>query len=187
MGDQAGALASYERAIAIRLQLVQTDPTNTDRQYDLALAYDRLGELQEAIGDLAGARTSFERSLVIHQQLAEAKPSSANARSDLASSYNALCWLESIAGAAGEALPLCDRAVDLGETRRDSFRDSRGLARALTGDTLGAIDDFNTFVGWAEGQPRYAQMVAERRAWIAQLQAGQNPFHTATLDALRNE
>jgi len=74
----------------------------------------------------------------------------------------------------------CEKAVDL-EPEGASYRGSRGLARALTGDSAGAIDDFRFFLDQWSGDLEAAQ----RQAWIAVLEAGQNPFGAATLRALR--
>ena len=60
-------------------------------------------------------------------------------------------------------------------------RDSRGLARALTGDVAGAIDDFEAFVAWTQNDRDRAQ----RQDWIAALRAGENPFTAEELRSLR--
>ena len=62
---------------------------------------------------------------------------------------NELCWNGSLAGRAADVLPHCERAV--AAVPDDAhFKDSRGLARALTGDLAGAAEDFRAFVDWAE-------------------------------------
>ena len=53
-----------------------------------------------------------------------------------------------------------------------SIIDSRGLARALTGDIEGAIADFQVYVNWTSNEERKAQ----RQEWIKAFQAGENPF-----------
>ena len=63
------------------------------------------------------------------------------------------------------------------------FRDSRGLARALTGDYAGAIEDFEYYVEHSGNDTS----VAKREAWIAELEAGRNPFDDETLETLRYE
>src|SRR5436305_13307414 len=58
-----------------------------------------------------------------------------------AESWNRLCWFGSLHDNAGVVMAACDRA---GSMRDDAwpYRDSRGLARALTGDRQGAIADW---------------------------------------------
>ncbi len=58
-----------------------------------------------------------------------------------------------------------------------AIRDSRGIARAMTGDFSGAIDDFNAFVN-SDPEHRHANT---RRTWIAELEAGRNPFTEAMI------
>ena len=100
-------------------------------------------------------------------------------------SWNNVCWDGSLDGAASAVMPACERAVALAP-EDGGIRDSRGLARALTGDLKGAIEDFEFFVKQAEATGSGAN-VDWRRAWIAALQDGENPFDAATLEQLRNE
>jgi hypothetical protein len=54
----------------------------------------------------------------------------------------------------------------------------------LTGDYMGAIEDFTFFVAWSQENNRPEQERAQREVWITALQAGINPFDQTTLDAL---
>lgn len=99
---------------------------------------------------------------------------------------NAMCWKGSIGGRAHVVLPACERAVELAPDN-GSYRDSRGLARALTGDRHSAVEDFRFFVEWARQHGLYERYGPKREAWIAALEAGRDPFDAATLEALRDE
>ena len=70
---------------------------------------------------------------------------------------------------------------------RGTIRDSRGLARALTGDVEGAKEDFRYFIDWLEENPRLdsRKLQEQRREWIEQLEAGDNPFTPQKLEELR--
>jgi lipoprotein NlpI len=103
-----------------------------------------------------------------------------------AQGLNSLCWLGSLAGRAAEVLYACKQAVALAP-EDGNLRDSRGLARALTRDYKGAIEDFTFFVEWSQENNRPEQERAQRYAWIAALQAGKNPFDQTTLEALIEE
>jgi hypothetical protein len=67
------------------------------------------------------------------------------------------------------------------------YRDSRGLARALTGNTTGAIEDFAAFVDYARGDTEYADYGERRQGFIDDLAAGVDPFDRPTLESLRTE
>jgi len=104
------------------------------------------------------------------------------------SDWNQVCRHGALASVATEVMPACARAVALAPEHGD-YRDSRGLALALTGDVPGAIEDFRFFVAWAKttGQGRNVDW---REEWIARLEAGESPavvFDAATLQRLRNE
>jgi WD40 repeat protein len=105
---------------------------------------------------------------------------------DEAQSNNLVCWFGSIDGFANYVLPACDRAVALAP-HNGGYRDSRGVARTLTGDYRGAIEDFKSFVKWLKENDNYEPHGLEREAWIAKLKAGENPLDAVTLKAIRNQ
>ncbi|MBW4678973.1 MAG: hypothetical protein KME19_02520 [Microcoleus vaginatus WJT46-NPBG5] len=88
-----------------------------------------------------------------------------------AGDWNTLCWFGSLWGQATDVIDACNKAIELAP-KQEEFRDSRGLARALSGDIEGAIEDFQIFVDTTEDQSRKYQ----RQSWINSLRRGQNPF-----------
>ena len=74
----------------------------------------------------------------------------------------------------------CENAVKLAPKDEDIIN-SRGLARALTGDFEGAIKDFEKFVEWTNNEKDKAQ----RKGWIESLKKGENPFTDEVLEGLR--
>jgi WD40 repeat protein len=90
-----------------------------------------------------------------------------------------------IRGEIEGGLAICNRAVEL-EPENGECHDARGLARALTGDYRGAIEDFEFYIEWARDK-RPERLLSWRQEWIGELKAGRNPFDAATLEALRNE
>ncbi|MEO0536867.1 MAG: ribosome assembly protein 4, partial [Cyanobacteria bacterium P01_A01_bin.123] len=97
-----------------------------------------------------------------------------------ANDWNDLCWFGSLYNQAEKVMFACERAVVLTPNHGGRI-DSRGLARALTGDTQGATADFKTFVEWTTNDDEKAQ----RQAWIEALEQGKNPFTPEVLEALR--
>lgn len=100
---------------------------------------------------------------------------------------NSLCWLYGVGGRADEALPHCDSAVELDPTGYSN--DSRGLSLALLGEFDEAVAEFEFFLNRLEAEDKagYDRYSPSRLEWIAALQAGENPFDEATLQALIGE
>jgi hypothetical protein len=55
------------------------------------------------------------------------------------------------------------------------------------GNTEQAIADFEVFIDWLEAQPNRQDTLDERKAWVAALQAGEDPFTPDVLAGLRNQ
>ncbi len=99
-----------------------------------------------------------------------------------AGTLNSLCWWASLHGQAERAMPVCEAAVSSNSTSL-SILDSRGLNRALIGDTEGAIEDFTHIVDRAAD----GAFLDVRSAWLDALTAGENPFTEAELARLRGD
>jgi hypothetical protein len=84
---------------------------------------------------------------------------------------NTICWFGSLRDYAARVISYCERAVRL-DPADTGVRDSRGVARALTGNVAGAIDDFTAYSGDATKDNTSRN---QRRAWVAALQAGTPP------------
>ncbi|HKF42345.1 MAG TPA: protein kinase [Thermoanaerobaculia bacterium] len=87
LGDTAGALRSYRKALAIREALVAGQPENADLRAELAAACTALGSVQAGAGDYEGGIASHRRALRIREELLSARPNDANRRKDVAISY----------------------------------------------------------------------------------------------------
>jgi regulator of sirC expression with transglutaminase-like and TPR domain len=102
-----------------------------------------------------------------------------------AGAWNMLCWGYAVEGKADLAMEFCEQAVALDP--QPNVIDSRGLAHALLGNTEQAIADFEVFIDWLEAQPNRQDTLDERKAWVAALQAGEDPFTPDVLAGLRNQ
>jgi tetratricopeptide (TPR) repeat protein len=87
---------------------------------------------------------------------------------------NQICWEGVQMDAARNVLWICEKAV-AAEPDNGGYRDSRGVARALTGDTEAAIEDFTAFISWGQENFRDPEAIDTRRRWIAALGAGRRP------------
>ncbi|MBR8839701.1 MAG: caspase family protein [Stigonema ocellatum SAG 48.90 = DSM 106950] len=183
---------NIEEAVAIlRKLLEQNIPSNIDQTVEARrlVAPDLLkkgealvteGKIKEAIDAYTKAE-QFDPTLKI----------SVNSWCDL-------CWYGSIHGYAAEVMDACEKAVTLNpDPAKDGWlRNARGVAKVLTGDTKGAISDFQAAAAWYEAQyqqhyeAQYQHLVGvikeqadnyksyklQRQNWINTLSAGQNPF-----------
>ena len=101
-----------------------------------------------------------------------------------AENWNSLCWYGSLSNAAKDVRFACDRAVALAPTN-GAIKDSRGLARALTGDPQGAIEDLRSYLRWDYSEERKAR----REEWIRRLLRDPRRFSLSKkeIQELRNE
>ncbi len=77
-------------------------------------------------------------------------------------SYYILCLFDSIQKQANQVMPYCEKSVELDSSNRDV----RALARALTGNIQGAIEDYQFMIE----QLDLEEMKQQRRIWIEALQ-----------------
>lgn len=101
-------------------------------------------------------------------------------------SWNQLCWFGSLDGHARDVLFACELAVARAMPDQAGFyQDSRGVARALSGDFSGAINDMEAFITWAETEATYQDEIGARQRWVDKLRVDQNPFDEIILQRLR--
>ena len=98
--------------------------------------------------------------------------------------WNSICWVGSLHGYAKAVLRFGEKAVTLDPDNK-IYQDGRGLARVLTGDLVGALEDFQAAVD--SGALDYSKKVKQRRLhWIEVLKSGNNPFTPEELEKLRS-
>jgi tetratricopeptide (TPR) repeat protein len=150
-----------------------TDPSLQTHHQLKALGMIERGNLFAQHGMIDEAVAAYEEGQNMDPELALS-----------ASDWNRLCWYGGLWGYAEDVLDVCDRAVAL-EPDNGEIKDSRGLARALTGDYDGAIEDFGAYVDWLEehGGDDYEKNL--RQFWISELETGRNPIDETILMELR--
>ncbi|PMB46335.1 hypothetical protein CEN39_26055, partial [Fischerella thermalis CCMEE 5201] len=120
----------------------------------------------------------FTKAVATYTEIEKLQPS----KQTLANSWNSLCWEGGLRGYAKDVMFACEKAVSL-IPDDGNIRDSRGLARALTGDTKGAIEDFEAYIKSIDDP----QAKAKRQSWVKDLKAGKNPFTPEELQKLQGE
>jgi WD40 repeat protein len=168
--DLAAARASFQEALRLTPNAL-ADPEGEARRVAARARISR-GEQLARLGKPRDAAGAFDQARELDRDLKIS-----------AHSWNALCWYGSLWGAAADVLPACEHAVAL-DPESGQVRDSRGVARALTGDRGGAIADFEMFVAQADDWPDAKK---RRQGWIDALRGGGNPFTPEALNALKDE
>jgi non-specific serine/threonine protein kinase/serine/threonine-protein kinase len=87
MGDTAGALASYGKALRLRESLVSADPTGAEKRRALADSYDKLGMLLWQTSERDAALENCQKALAGYEQLIAASPRDPALLNDLADGY----------------------------------------------------------------------------------------------------
>ena len=113
------------QALPLAEKLAITDPSNLDRQRDLSISYDKIGDLQNAEGKRAEALKSYQDGLEIAKRLAALDKANTEWQRDLSVSYNKIGDLQNAEGKRAEALK--------------SYQDGLEIAKRLA-----ALDKANT-------------------------------------------
>ena len=107
LGDPAGALANYRKALALQEALAQRQPLDEALERGIAQTLLGIGDVQITMRDAAGAHASFRRSLAIADKLAAGAPGDRDRQRLVASAHyrvgDALLQLSDRTG-AGENL-----------------------------------------------------------------------------------
>ena len=164
-GEHSAAEGKIDGAVSQFKQAVKLDPN-----FSLSSAASLLGIGKQFVksGNLDQAILAYNQAQELDSQLEIS-----------ASDWNQLCWEGSLNKQAEKAMFACDKAIELAPDN-GWIRNSRGLARALTGNIDGAIQDFEAFVELAGN----AEEKALRKGWIESLKQGKNPFTDEVLDNL---
>lgn len=143
--DLAGAMAAMERVRQLNPALL--------RRSSMAGLYSQISDTL--------ARAGRMNEAIDLMQLALASDSITPTNNQL----NSVCWFGAVRRFADRVIGFCDRAVAI-DSSITNIRDSRGVARALTGDVAGAIADFEAY---AADKRNSTDSRNRRRAWAEAL------------------
>ncbi len=100
-----------------------------------------------------------------------------------AATWNQLCYFGSIYRQDSDVMFACENAVKLATAeQKGNFQESRGLARALSGDKQGAIADFQAYIDDRQSDPAYKD---QHKQWIAAMKKGEDPFTDRVLQQIK--
>jgi len=138
--------------------------------HERLLAVPRLG----AAGDITGALSVTVEARAMDDRL--------TVPADI---WLSLCWNGAVWDRAAEVLSACEQGSEAMRVQGRSgwMHQAHGIARALTGDRAGAIEELEAFL---TSPVRNQRARAWAREWIAELRAGRNPFTPEVLETLRS-
>jgi|CXWL01.1.fsa_nt_gi tetratricopeptide (TPR) repeat protein len=180
-GDVDGAIVALQAAQQ-RDPNIDLDPATETRETDpqvVAKQWAAIGKIDE--GQALAQKGDIEKALQAYTEAEKLAPSLTDARF-----WNNFAWNASSGGHAVMGLEASEKAVTLlgkDDYLLAEYRDTRGLARALTGDTPGAIEDFQAFID----SGHRPELKAQRQQWVDALRKGQQPFTPQLLEKLRSQ
>jgi len=166
------AVASYQQALVLDPTLVITPEVEAGRLY-APVVMEQAAKLAQS-GEITTSLAAISQAVQLDPDVAIS-----------GNTWNSICWDGTLIGLAAQVLAACENAV-AADPENGGIRDSRGLARALTGDIEGAIEDFEFAVKWAKETDYGEEFIASRQAWLDALKAGKSPFDAALLEQLKN-
>jgi serine/threonine protein kinase len=88
LGDTAGAIKSYQKALAISQALARDAPKDVEAQKGLATSYEKIAAILSTTGENNKALDQGYKALAIREKLVASEPQSAEARYRLAGCHN---------------------------------------------------------------------------------------------------
>jgi eukaryotic-like serine/threonine-protein kinase len=161
LGDTAGAVASYKKAVALYESLGAANAADPALRREVGTAYLRMGDGLAATGDTRGALSFAQKGLALHKSAGTAASASLDARRELAAAYSRVGDLLSATGNLTESLAHRRTALaimqEVAATAPDDPSNQRQLGIAFQklgtilgnpnapnlGDFMGALDQMN--------------------------------------------
>lgn len=116
LGNRSAAHKTFEERVQIRRRRLAAAPGDTQRQVDLSIALDRVGQSVREQGDLNSSRPFFEEALRIDRQLNKRAPTRRDWQENLVFSLTRLGDLERQLGRQSAALMPYEEALALQRT-----------------------------------------------------------------------
>ena len=174
--DIQGAVAKFKKAQQLTPKIdFEPETTTLDNNPEAFTRKLAISELASKRKELVN-KGDFKQAIAAYAKAEKLDPKLEISVDD----WNNLCWDGSLHGYAADVMFACEKAVTLAP-EDGNIRDSRGLARALTGDTKGAIEDFQAFIQSSND----SKLKLQRQGWVNALSAGKNPFTEEELKKLR--
>ncbi len=168
LGDTAGALTSYRKALAICEALVKDHPKDAGMQRDLLVSYERIGDVLQAMGDTAGALDMQRKALSYSLPLAAAHPDDGGLRRTVMIGHLKVGQLVAQTGDTAVALEHFRQSLELAE-KSVAADPSNVRARSDHALMLNKVADMLMAGGDAAGAlENYRKGLAIREAIVAE-------------------
>jgi eukaryotic-like serine/threonine-protein kinase len=115
LGDSAGALASYQKALAICNELVKKGPANVEDRRALAINYLRIGDVNRGTGDMKAAVEAYQEGVRLAEGLLEGDQLGLPTSQELWRGYRNLAYAQALAGDFSTGLESLRKGQTLGE------------------------------------------------------------------------
>lgn len=115
LGDTAGALRNYRKAMAIRESLLNASPQDPDLRRELGQSFEAVADLYVTSGNTDAALEHYQKAKAIFESLQKEAPSSRPIQSLLAKSYHNVVGQLIHTGDTARALELSRKAMKISE------------------------------------------------------------------------
>jgi len=140
LGDTAGALASYQKALTIREELAKKHPASVEDRRNLAISYMRIGDIHWRTGDTKPALEAYQQGIRIGEALLGADQLDLPASRELWRGYRNLAYTQATAGDFAAGLEALRKGQALGERLLALFHDEeRGGFFQTASDAEGLV------------------------------------------------
>ena len=162
LGRLQSALDMARLAERVLHQAADADPPSAQKQRDLSISFERLGDVSVAAGDLAAARAYYEQGLAIRRKLADADPHSAEKQRDLSISFNKLGDVSRAAGDLAAARAYYEQGLAIRRKLADADPHSAQKQRDLGVSHIKLFDIENSLGNRPAAREQLAAYVASR-------------------------
>jgi eukaryotic-like serine/threonine-protein kinase len=162
LGDSAGAIQSYRKALDIRQALAPAPEVRRE----LLRTYGKLGEVLAGSGDSAGAIAASRRALTIAEELAAQAGATLQDRRNLGSVYVSLGWQIARSGERERGLMLMNQGTAVFESLVDAdpkdvrSRHNAAVAYGRMGEILIGIQRYSDALALHSKQQQFAHALA---------------------------
>ena len=144
LGNAAGALDSYQKAVAADEICLQLDPSSEEAQHSLALDQQDVGDMLLYLGDRTGALQRFQQALAMAQKIRQHTTATRRVR-DVAVAYNRIVGVYQSQGQWNEALQNSKKALEIyqqllpTDPQNALLQQGLAIAQVNTGDLMSHV------------------------------------------------